>query len=180
MGRFRGAGAGGEGLENQLGNEDERGEVDGVVTAVDVGDDVLENDNQERREEVGEEDVEDEMEQATHGEAMADLSVVLRREIALAGALPVILLRSSASHCTTLRRESKRWCSRRFLESMPALLWCCSGGKSGPCMLARTSLKGTVRESSWVERVNGGGGDCLGDVWGEGFGGWGSGGGMIS
>jgi hypothetical protein len=167
MGRFRGDGAGGDngkGFENQLGSEDERGEVDGVVTAVEVGDDVLENDSQERRDEVGEDDVEDEMEQATQGEVMSDLSVVLRRGIGLAGALPVILLRSSASHSTTLRRESKRSCSRRFLESRPAPWWG-SAGKSGPCMLARTSLKGTTRESSWVERVKGGGGDCLGVVW---------------
>jgi hypothetical protein len=133
------------GLENQL---DRGGEVEGVVTAVDAEDDeALENDNHERDELCKEDDIEgDEMEQATQ-----DLSLPF-----LWGAryLPLSFLRSSTSHSTTLRRESN---SSFFLLS-----WLrdgeaarCSTGNNGPCILARTSLKGTVRDSSYVGRIYG-------------------------
>ena len=142
------------GLENQL---DLGGEVEGVVTAVDADDDeALENDNQERRELCNDDDTDgDEMEQATQ-EGM-DLSLPVLRGPGLSVHLPLSFLRSFTSHSTTLRRESRSSFSRYFLGSwlVLGLVARRSTGNSGPCILARTSLKGTVRDSSYAGRVNG-------------------------
>ena len=132
------------GLENQ---HERGGEVDGVVTAVDADDEeALENDNHERRELCKEEDIDgDDMEQATQDGI--DLSPPVLRGTGLSVHLPLSFLRSLTSHSTTLSRESRSSFCRCFLGS-----WLVDGsgstGNSEPCMLARTSLKGTVRDSS--------------------------------
>jgi len=152
-------------LLNHLG-----GELDGVVAAVEA-EEALEKDNQESREGVGdkeddgEEDKEDEDEEAeeeesehaAHGE---------RRWVPLlliggfSGPLPFRRRRSSSSHSTTLSKDSSSSTSRRFFRSWLAfvdngLIARRSGGKRGPRMLARTSLKGTARELSTRGREKG-------------------------
>jgi len=140
------------GLENQL---DRGGEAEGVVTAVDVDDDgALENDNHEQRELWKDEDIDgDEMEQATQDGI--DLSLPVLRRTGLSVHLPLSFLRSLTSHSTTFRRESRSSFCRCFLGSWLGVVAHRSTGNRGPCMLARTSLKGTVRDSSYVGRVNG-------------------------
>lgn len=134
----------------------EGGELEGVVAAVETEEE-LEKESHERREEDGEESEDEDEEHVGQGEIKVPLSFL--RGASRSGALPFFRRRPSSSRSTTMSNDSKSSALRRLWASWlrvdKGVAERCSDGNKGPCMLFKTSLKGTARESSKRGRAKG-------------------------